>query len=109
MIELIVEDGKYDLFKDVLEPIENLSHKFDQIWAVLKTLYLADMSIMPARLYYPIHNKACMSHTTKYNSKPIYEACKVCVFIIYFILKFNFACISSILNSIICRKLICQN
>ncbi|CAI6365846.1 unnamed protein product [Macrosiphum euphorbiae] len=71
-----VEDGKYDLFKDVLEPIENLSHKFDQIWAVLKTLYLADSSVMPARIYYPIHNKACMSHTTKYNSKPIYEACK---------------------------------
>lgn len=34
---------------------------------------------MPAQIYYPIHNKACMSHTTKYNSKPIYEACKVCI------------------------------
>lgn len=76
----LVEDGKYDLFKDVLEPIENLSIKFDQMWAVLKTLYLADMSIMPAQIYYPIHNKACMSHTTKYNSKPIYEACKVSIF-----------------------------
>lgn len=76
----LVEDGKYDLFKDVLEPIENLSIKFDQMWAVLKTLYLADMSVMPARIYYPIHNKACMSHTTKYNSKPIYEACKVSIF-----------------------------
>jgi len=75
----LVEDGKYDLFKDVLEPIENLSLKFDQMWAVLKTLYLADMSVMPARIYYPIHNKACMSHTTKYNSKPIYEACKVSI------------------------------
>lgn len=75
----IVEDGKYDLFKDVLEPIENLSHKFDQMWAVLKTLYLADMSAMPARIYYPIHSKACLSHMTKYNSKPIYEACKVSV------------------------------
>lgn len=75
---ILVEDGKYDLFKDVLEPIENLSHKFDQMWAILKTLYLADMSLMPARIYYPIHNKACMSHITKYNSKPIYEACQVC-------------------------------
>lgn len=37
------------------------------------------MSVMPARIYYPIHNKACMSHTTKYNSKPIYEACKVSI------------------------------
>lgn len=74
-----MEDGKYDLFKDVLEPIEHLSHKFDKIWAVLKTLYLADMSVMPARIYYPIHSKACMSHSTKYNSKPIYEACKVSI------------------------------
>lgn len=54
------------------------------MWTVLKTLYLADMSVMPARIYYPIHNKACLSHTTKYNSKPIYEACKVCT--IFFLL-----------------------
>lgn len=79
LIVFSVEDGKYDLFKDVLEPIEILSHKFDKIWAVLKTLYLGEMSVMPARIYYPIHNKACMSHMTKYNSKPIYEACKVCI------------------------------
>jgi len=83
LIAFSVGDGKYDLFKDVLEPIENLSHKFDKIWAVLKTLYLADMSVMPAQIYYPIHNKACMSHTTKYNSKPIYEACKVCFILIF--------------------------
>lgn len=74
---LSVKDEDYDLFKDVLEPIENLSHKFDQMWAVLKTLYLADLSTMPAGIYYPIHSKACLSHMTKYNSKPIYEACKV--------------------------------
>lgn len=93
------------MFKDVLEPIEVLSHKFDKMWAVLKTLYLGEMSLMPAQIYYPIHNKACMSHITKYNSKPIFEACKVCIL---FVITCNLN-VEMTICLIIFRKLIYQN
>jgi hypothetical protein len=43
----------------------------------VKTLYLTNKDLMPVRAYVSIHDKARRSRALKFNSEPVYAACKV--------------------------------
>lgn len=76
IIFLILGNKKIDIFKDVLDPIEKLEMPLQTTWGISKTLYLGNQSLMPTKCYFSIHKRAWQAISYKYNSKPIYEACK---------------------------------
>jgi oligopeptidase A len=60
-----------------MDPIEKLSAPLDAAWGVARTLYVTDSEKMPSETYKQIHKRARKSRSLKFQSKPIYEACKV--------------------------------
>nr|CAD7194025.1 unnamed protein product [Timema douglasi] len=64
------------LFPDVLDPLEILGAHLDTTWGLVKTLYLTNSKLMPTNCYMGIHDRARRARATKFNSLPIYTACK---------------------------------
>lgn len=62
-----------------MDPLEKLSAPLDTAWGVARTLYVTDSERMPSETYQQIHKRARKSRSLKFQSKPIYEACKVTV------------------------------
>jgi len=60
-----------------MDPLEKLGAPLDAAWGVSRTLYVTDLKVMPAEVYKSIHNRAHKARSMKFQSKPIYEACKV--------------------------------
>nr|CAD7592199.1 unnamed protein product [Timema genevievae] len=64
------------LFPNVLDPLEVLGAPLDTTWGLVKTLYLTNSKLMPTNCYMGIHDRARRARATKFNSLPIYTACK---------------------------------
>lgn len=60
-----------------MEPVEKLSAPLDASWGTARTLYVTDSSKMPPDVYKQVHMRARKARALKFQSKPIYEACKV--------------------------------
>lgn len=60
-----------------MDPLEKLGSPLDAAWGVSRTLYVTDLKAMPGDLYRSIHNRAHKARSMKFQSKPIYESCKV--------------------------------
>lgn len=65
-----------ELFKKVLNPLEEMSTSLNITWGIAKTLYLGNHSLMPTQYYISINQRAKKASATAYVSRPIYEACK---------------------------------
>jgi oligopeptidase A len=74
---LVLENPTQNVFVEVLDPLEKCGAPLDTTWGLVKTLYLTNKDLMPVRAYVNIHNKARRSRALKFNSEPIYAACKV--------------------------------
>jgi len=72
----ISEPGSNVTFKSLMDPLEKLGAPLDAAWGVSRTLYVTDLKVMPAEVYKSIHNRAHKARSMKFQSKPIYEACK---------------------------------
>lgn len=70
------ENPTQNVFVEVLDPLEKYGAPLDTTWGLVKTLYLANKDLMPVRSYVSIHDKARRSRALKFNSEPIYAACK---------------------------------
>ncbi|CAK9828731.1 Probable cytosolic oligopeptidase A [Anthophora retusa] len=64
------------LFKNVLNPLEELYTSLNITWGIAKTLYLGNQSLMPTQYYISINERAKKACAARYISKPIYQACK---------------------------------
>lgn len=76
-IFFISGEKKLNIFEDVLDPIEKLEIPLQTTWGISKNLYLGNQSLMPTKCYFSIHKRAWQAISYKYNSKPIYQACKM--------------------------------
>ncbi|XP_029042450.2 LOW QUALITY PROTEIN: probable cytosolic oligopeptidase A [Osmia bicornis bicornis] len=65
-----------NLFKNIINPIEEMSTSLSSTWGIAKVLYVGNQSKMPTQYYISINNRARNALANKYVSKPIYEACK---------------------------------
>jgi oligopeptidase A len=74
---VISENPAQNVFVEVLDPLEKHGAPLDTTWGLVKTLYLTNKNLMPAKAYVNIHDKARQSRAVKFNSECIYEACKV--------------------------------
>lgn len=72
----ILQNPVKDIFKDVLDPLENLGASLDTTWGLSKTLYLGNSTLMPTKSYLSIHDRARRARATKFNSSQIYGAIK---------------------------------
>lgn len=66
-----------NLFAEVLDPLEKHGAPLDTTWGLVKTLFFTNKNLMPGRTYVNIHDKARRFRAIKFNSKPVYTACKV--------------------------------
>ncbi|XP_017878961.1 probable cytosolic oligopeptidase A [Ceratina calcarata] len=64
------------LFKNVLEPIEDVYTSLNITWGIAKTLYLGNQSLMPTKYYISINERAKKATAYRYSSDSIYQACK---------------------------------
>lgn len=74
--EQIKEKPVENVFLDVLDPLEVCGAPLDTTWGLAKSLYLVNKNLMPAKTYMTIHDQARMSRATKFNSEPVFLACK---------------------------------
>jgi len=65
-----------DVFKEVMEPLEKMGVPMENAWGLIKTLYLSDQKLMPGNRYMTMHERARRVRSNKYNSTPIFTACK---------------------------------
>lgn len=75
-IEGIDNISPNDLFKNVIDPIEEISASLNSTWGIAKALYVGNQSKMPTQYYISINNRAAKALASKYVNKPIYQACK---------------------------------
>lgn len=87
-ILLYTEPGANVTFESLMDQLERLSAPLDTVWGVAKTLYVTDSHVMPSQVYQKIHNRAFKARSMKYQSRPIYEACKVQSFF-FFSIQFS--------------------
>ncbi|XP_076290376.1 uncharacterized protein LOC143213909 isoform X1 [Lasioglossum baleicum] len=64
------------LFKNVLDPIEQLYASLYITWGIAKILYLGNQSVMPTQCYIGIHERAKRALASRNVNIPIYEACQ---------------------------------
>ncbi|KOX79328.1 Oligopeptidase A [Melipona quadrifasciata] len=64
------------LFKNVLNPIEEIHTSLNITWGIAKTLYLGNQSLMPTQYYMSINERAKRALAFKYINTSIYDACK---------------------------------
>jgi hypothetical protein len=74
---VVSENPARNVFAEVLDPLEKHGAPLDTTWGLMKTLYLTNKDLMPGRTYVTIHDKARQSRAVKFNSEPVYRACKV--------------------------------
>jgi hypothetical protein len=72
----VPDNPAQNVFMEVLDPLEKYGAPLDTTWGLVKTLYLTNKDLMPVRAYVNIHDKARRSRALKFNSEPIYAACK---------------------------------
>jgi oligopeptidase A len=77
MLSVVSENPAQNVFVEVLDPLEKYGAPLDTTWGLVKTLYLTNKDLMPVRAYVSIHDKARRFRALKFNSEPIYAACKV--------------------------------
>lgn len=65
-----------ELFKEVFDPLEEITSPLDTTWGLAKTLYLGNSIAMPTKSYLTIHDRARRVRAGKFNSLPIYNAIK---------------------------------
>lgn len=65
-----------DLFKEVLNPIEELTSPIETTWGLAKTLYLGNKIMMPTKSYLTIHERARKVRAAKFRSEAVYYAIK---------------------------------
>lgn len=65
-----------NLFKNILNPLEEMYTSLNITWGISKTLYLGNQSLMPTQYYINIDGRARRASASKYISTPIYQACK---------------------------------
>ncbi|XP_069701808.1 uncharacterized protein [Periplaneta americana] len=65
-----------NVFVNVLDPLEMSGAPLDTTWGLVKTLYLTNKDLMPVKTYVTIHDQARRSRAMKFNSEPVYTACK---------------------------------
>ncbi|OAD52206.1 Oligopeptidase A [Eufriesea mexicana] len=75
-IENVNDISPENLFKNVLDPLEDMSNSLSITWGIAKTLYVGNQSVMPTQCYITIDRRAKRADAFKYVSKPIYQACK---------------------------------
>lgn len=65
-----------DTFNDVLLPLERTYVPLEITWGIAQTLYFGNQTLIPTQSFIGINLRARKSLHAKFNSKPIYEACK---------------------------------
>lgn len=65
-----------DVFREVLNPLEEMTSQVESTWGLAKTLYLGNSSRMPTKSYLTIHDRMLRVRSAKFNSLPIYYALK---------------------------------
>ncbi|XP_076757733.1 uncharacterized protein LOC143427457 [Xylocopa sonorina] len=65
-----------NLFKNILDPLEDMYTSLSITWGIAKTLYLGNKSLMPTNYYMSINERAKKALAAKHVSLPIYQACK---------------------------------
>lgn len=63
-----------EFFENVLNPVELVETQLETTWGLAKTLYLSNTSLMPAKTYVVMHQRAYRAQTAKYHSPEIYKA-----------------------------------
>ncbi|ODM94287.1 putative cytosolic oligopeptidase A [Orchesella cincta] len=76
-IEDYLKDSNFArTYENVIDPIEKLSVPFDYAWSVVKLLNLVKNDFIPTDGFKDLHNRARAARSRKYQSLPIYLACK---------------------------------
>ncbi|XP_033197989.1 uncharacterized protein LOC117160961 [Bombus vancouverensis nearcticus] len=75
-IENVNSISPENLFKNILNPIEEIDASLNITWGIAKTLYLGNQSLMPTQYYISISERAKRASAFKYINVPIYQACK---------------------------------
>lgn len=74
--EIITKTEIQDVFKEVLNPLEDLTSQVESTWGLAKTLYLGNSTLMPTKSYLTIHDRMVRVRAAKFNSLPVYLALK---------------------------------
>lgn len=64
-------------FKNIVEELDKLESPLNTAWSTVKTLYTVKNNEMNTNTYLKIHERARKARVHKFQSLPIYEACKV--------------------------------
>ncbi|XP_037798233.1 oligopeptidase A-like [Penaeus monodon] len=63
-------------FKNIVEELDKLESPLNTAWSTVKTLYTVKNNEMNTNTYLKIHERARKARVHKFQSLPIYEACK---------------------------------
>ncbi|XP_045101453.1 organellar oligopeptidase A, chloroplastic/mitochondrial-like [Portunus trituberculatus] len=63
-------------FDNIIGELDKLESPFNAAWSTVKTLYTVKNSDMNTNTYLKIHERARKARVHKFQSQPIYEACK---------------------------------
>ncbi|KAG0716312.1 hypothetical protein GWK47_009988 [Chionoecetes opilio] len=64
-------------FDSIIEELDKLESPLNTAWSTVKTLYTVKNNEMNTNIYLKIHERARKARVHKFQSQPIYEACKV--------------------------------
>lgn len=64
----------HDIFKELIDPIENDVLPLETTWGLAKTIYMANSTLMPTKSYLSIHNRAFKATALRFYSFPIFTA-----------------------------------
>uniref|UniRef100_A0A1B0CDE1 oligopeptidase A n=1 Tax=Lutzomyia longipalpis TaxID=7200 RepID=A0A1B0CDE1_LUTLO len=65
-----------DIFREVIDPLEQIGAPLETTWGLAKTLYLGNSVLMPTKSYITIHERARRARMAKFSSPNIYRAIK---------------------------------
>ncbi|XP_018018328.1 probable cytosolic oligopeptidase A isoform X3 [Hyalella azteca] len=75
--EKIRDKPKSVSFDTVLKPLDALDAQLNFGWSTAKVLYIARQDKLPQKTYLGLHERARKARVQKFQSLPIYKACKV--------------------------------
>lgn len=64
-------------FDNIIGELDKLESPLSTAWSTVKTLYTVKNNEMNTNTYLKIHERARKARVHKFQSRPIYEACKV--------------------------------
>lgn len=73
---ILDNNSNVDVFKDVIEPLDELGSTLDITWGCAKTLYLGNNTLMPTNSYLAMHKRAKAVRAARFDSKTIYNTIK---------------------------------